>query len=61
MRCEVTEDLSMSDILSYGAAEYVAEANADGIYGVLSSQESSFYIQNILVCLQSAASPSSVC
>lgn len=35
-----TEDMSMTDILNYGAAEYVAEANLDGIYGALTSDES---------------------
>ena len=35
-----TEDMSMTDILNYGTAEYVAEANLDGIYGALTSDES---------------------
>ena len=34
-----TQDLSMADILNYGAASYVAESNSDGIYNILVSQE----------------------
>ncbi|MBE5936137.1 MAG: hypothetical protein E7262_10230 [Lachnospiraceae bacterium] len=35
-----SEDMSMEDILNYGAVEYVAESNLDGIYATLTAEES---------------------